>query len=100
VVGVGSSRRTLARLLPVADELNLYADVDLVLEARAQVAAAGRDTVLSVFLSWEWDKWPEDPRTELDAWAERGIDRACISLGGADMPERIATLAGWAASRN
>ena len=80
VEGIGGSRGTLARLLPLADELNLYADEDLVVEARAAVGSAGLATTLSVFLSWEWDKWPDDPEAELDAWAARGIDRAAAGL--------------------
>ena len=96
VVGVGGSRRTLRRVLPLADEVNLYAHEGLVEEARAAIEAGGLATKISVFLSWEWDKWPNDPRGVLDAWAARGVGRACISLGGPDMAARVATLAGWA----
>lgn len=96
VVGVGGSRRTLQRVVQVADEVNLYADAALVDDARTAVTASGGTTRISVFLSWEWDKWPDDPRRQLDAWAARGVDRACISLGGADMPARLEVLARWA----
>ena len=98
VVGVGGSRRTMARLLHVADEINIYADAELARDARAALAAQGpdaRSVALSVFLSWEWDKWPADPASELDEWAGRGIDRACVSIGGADMLDRIRILAAW-----
>jgi alkanesulfonate monooxygenase SsuD/methylene tetrahydromethanopterin reductase-like flavin-dependent oxidoreductase (luciferase family) len=92
VVGVGGSRRTLHRTIGVADELNLYADEALVNEAQDLVRESGRSIALSVFLSWEWDKWPDDPTGELARWAELGIERACLSLGGADMPARINAL--------
>jgi alkanesulfonate monooxygenase SsuD/methylene tetrahydromethanopterin reductase-like flavin-dependent oxidoreductase (luciferase family) len=94
VVGVGGSRRTLSRLLPLADELNLYADEALIHEARAAIEATGRTIGLSVFLSWEWDKWPTDPAGELRRWADLGVERACVSLGGPDMPARIGAIAG------
>ncbi len=99
VVGVGGSRRTLQRVLRIADEVNLYADAALVEEARAAITADGLETAISVFFSWEWDKWPDHPAAELDAWAARGVGRACISLGGPDMAARIAVLAAWAERR-
>ena len=92
VVGVGGSRRTLRRAIGVADELNLYADVGLVDEARDLVRESGRAVALSVFLSWEWDKWPADPGAELARWAALGVDRACVRLGSADMRARLETL--------
>ena len=92
VVGVGGSRRTLRRAIGVADELNVYADEGLVDEARDLVRESGRAVALSVFLSWEWDKWPADPGAELARWAALGVDRACVSLGSADMRARLETL--------
>jgi alkanesulfonate monooxygenase SsuD/methylene tetrahydromethanopterin reductase-like flavin-dependent oxidoreductase (luciferase family) len=92
VVGVGGSRRTLHRLLPLADELNVYADEALVREARAAADAAGRSAAVSLFLSWEWDKWPADPAGELARWADLGVDRACVSLGSDEMVRRIEML--------
>ncbi len=92
VVGVGGSRRTMRRTIGVADELNLYADEGLVDEARDLVRESGRGVALSVFLSWEWDKWPADPAAELARWAALGADRACVSLGSADMRARLETL--------
>ena len=95
VVGVGRSRRTLARAVAVADELNLYAEPALVDDAARLVAASGRRVALSVFLSWEWDKWPAEPEAELESWQARGVDRACVSLAGPDITERVARLAAW-----
>ena len=95
VVGIGSSRRTLARAVSVADELNLYAEPALVEEAAALVAAGGRRIALSVFLSWEWDQWPAEPEAALASWQARGVERACVSLAGPDMAERVARLVSW-----
>ncbi len=95
VLGVGGSRRTLGRAIAVADELNLYAEPDLVAEAARLVAGVDRPIGLSVLLSWEWDKWPAEPEAELASWQARGVERVCISLGGPDMPDRVARLADW-----
>jgi alkanesulfonate monooxygenase SsuD/methylene tetrahydromethanopterin reductase-like flavin-dependent oxidoreductase (luciferase family) len=93
VIGVGGSRRTLRRLAPLTDELNVYADEALVAEARSAAAESGRNAEVSVFLSWEWDKWPADPAGELGRWADLGVDRACVSLGGPDMTRRVESIA-------
>ena len=77
----------------MADELNLYADAALVNETRRAIRDSGRDVALSVFLSWEWDKWPTDPWSELDRWADLGVDRACVSVAGPDMGKRVEMLA-------
>ncbi len=93
VIGVGASRRSLARAVDVADEVNLYAEPNLLVEAQAAIASARRSVAASVFLPWEWDNWPVDPAGELRAWRDRGADRACVSVGGPDMPRRIEELA-------
>jgi alkanesulfonate monooxygenase SsuD/methylene tetrahydromethanopterin reductase-like flavin-dependent oxidoreductase (luciferase family) len=98
VVGVGGSRRVLGRVLDLADEVNLYAEPDLVDEAQRRVADGGRPVGVSVFLAWEWDRWPAEPAAELARWAERGVDRVCVSLAGPDMVERIRALAAAAAA--
>jgi alkanesulfonate monooxygenase SsuD/methylene tetrahydromethanopterin reductase-like flavin-dependent oxidoreductase (luciferase family) len=99
VVGVGASRRALERALPIADEVNVYDDRALIAEALARIADGGRPTSLSVFLSWEWDQWPQDPTAALDALASQGVDRACVSLGSGQMVRRIEVLAGWSEGR-
>jgi hypothetical protein len=48
---------------------------------------------VSVFTSWEWDKWPSGVAGELRRLDEQGVDRIFVSLGGADMPQRIDVLA-------
>ncbi len=82
----------MERLLPLADELNVYADEALVRVARTAAEATGRGVTVSVFLSWEWDMWPADPAGELARWSDLGVDRACVSLGSDDMLTRIAAL--------
>jgi alkanesulfonate monooxygenase SsuD/methylene tetrahydromethanopterin reductase-like flavin-dependent oxidoreductase (luciferase family) len=93
VVGVGPSRRTLARAIAVADEVNVYDDASLVTDALAAARDAPRPVDVSVFVSWEWDKWPADPATELRRLADTGVDRACVSMGGPDMKDRVDALA-------
>ena len=97
VAGIGRSRGMLARVLPHVDEVNVYDDAELIADTRSAIAASGRQVGLSVFLSWEWDQWPEDPGSRLDGLQAAGVERACVSIGGADMIDRVATLAAWAA---
>jgi alkanesulfonate monooxygenase SsuD/methylene tetrahydromethanopterin reductase-like flavin-dependent oxidoreductase (luciferase family) len=91
VVGVGGSPTMLLAALAYADEVNVYSS--LFEEARTAVAGAGRPIDVSLFLSWEWDQWPSDPVAELASWRDRGAERVFISLGGADMPDRLRQLA-------
>jgi hypothetical protein len=48
---------------------------------------------ISLFLAWDWDKWPADPVGELRRWQDRGIERVMVSLGAEDMPARMEQLA-------
>ena len=101
VVGVGGSRRTLEAASRFADELNVYAGPGLIEEACAVVRPDGSRPTVSVFLSWEWDKWPADPVSELRELEARGASRAFVSLGAelATMRDRISLLAGGTGSR-
>lgn len=96
VIGAGGSARTLESAVRVADEVNVYADEAVIDRARRAVQAQPRPVDLSVFVSWEWDKWPADVGRELDRLAARGVDRVFVSLGSGDMPARISELAAWA----
>jgi alkanesulfonate monooxygenase SsuD/methylene tetrahydromethanopterin reductase-like flavin-dependent oxidoreductase (luciferase family) len=93
VVGVGKSVALAEAELEVADELNVYADEVVLAKAQELVGRAGRDVPISLFLSWEWDKWPNDPAAELARWRELGVNRALISIGAADIPARLEQLA-------
>jgi alkanesulfonate monooxygenase SsuD/methylene tetrahydromethanopterin reductase-like flavin-dependent oxidoreductase (luciferase family) len=92
VVGVGSSTALAESAVEYADELNIYADETILARCRDLIATTGRETTISMFFSWEWDKWPSDPTAELVRWRDLGIDRAFVSLGGADMRARLEEL--------
>jgi alkanesulfonate monooxygenase SsuD/methylene tetrahydromethanopterin reductase-like flavin-dependent oxidoreductase (luciferase family) len=91
VIGVGSSQRTLAAASAVADEVNVYDERDIIEAATRNRRDGGPD--VSVFTSWAWDKWPPDVAGELRRLDGHGVDRVFVSLGGADMRERIDALA-------
>ncbi len=93
VVGVGNSYTLAEALIAQADELNVYADESMLGRTRELIASTGRDVEISMFFSWEWDKWPADPTAELSRWRDLGVGRVLVSLGGADMSERLRTLA-------
>jgi L-alanine-DL-glutamate epimerase-like enolase superfamily enzyme len=85
--------RAARLLVGVADELNVYADGLVVDAARAEIAASGSRASLSIFLGWQDEQWPADPRRELRRWADIGIDRMYVSVGGPDPVDRIRQLA-------
>jgi alkanesulfonate monooxygenase SsuD/methylene tetrahydromethanopterin reductase-like flavin-dependent oxidoreductase (luciferase family) len=92
VIGVGGSRRMIRSAAAYADELNLYADPALIDYAREEIARAGRQVDLSVFL--HWDAWPSDLRGELAKWDALGVARGFVNIGyGADLSARVAELA-------
>ena len=95
VVGVGKSRAMIESAVRYADELNVYADEAVFEHASALAAGSPRDVAISMFFSWEWDKWPGDVCAELDRWRGVGVERAFISLGSADMPDRLEQLASY-----
>ena len=82
----------------MADELNVYADEKVLEEVLRLVADSTRTVAVSMFFSWEWDKWPADPVADLEAWRRRGVERAFVSLGSDDMPRRLEQLAALNAS--
>jgi alkanesulfonate monooxygenase SsuD/methylene tetrahydromethanopterin reductase-like flavin-dependent oxidoreductase (luciferase family) len=91
IVGVGGSWRALAAASPLADEVNVY-DEPAIIETAVQNRRGGGPDV-SVFTSWEWDKWPSDVPGELRRLDGLGADRVFVSLGGPDMRKRIDALA-------
>lgn len=93
VVGVGNSVSTARATVEQADELNVYAETATLEAVREVIGRSGRQVDVSLFVAWEWDKWPADPVAELDAWQRRGVERAFVSLGSDDMPSRLAQLA-------
>ena len=92
-VGAGSSVRTLRHAIAYADEVNLYAELDLLQLARRLIEESGRSVDVSIVMGWEMDKWPADVAGELAAWAEQGVTRVLVNVGGSDMPDRVRQLA-------
>ncbi len=76
VVGVGNSRRLLHSAVEYADELNVYADEELIREARREVEASGRKVAVSTFV-WEWR---EDIEDKLKEWEQLGVERAFVTF--------------------
>jgi alkanesulfonate monooxygenase SsuD/methylene tetrahydromethanopterin reductase-like flavin-dependent oxidoreductase (luciferase family) len=93
VIGVGRSLTLAESAAAYADEVNVYADEVVLARTRDLITISGRDVAVSMFFSWEWDKWPADPAAELARWRDLGVERVLVSLGGADMPGRIEQLA-------
>lgn len=98
VVGVGASTSLAESAVTYADELNIYADEAVLARTRELIKDSGRTVAISMFFSWEWDKWPADPVAELMRWRELGVERAFVSLGAADMPSRLSQIAPLATS--
>lgn len=76
VVGAGKSRSLVSSAVAYADEINVYADADLVGFARQQIEASGRSVALSVFL---WD-WPDDVPSCLTTWEQQDVDRLFLTF--------------------
>ena len=89
VVGVGSSRRMVRSAVRYADELNVYADEDILRYAQEQITASGRTIDISVYRHYDWDKWPDDLAGDLWKWSQEGEARVFVNIGfGADLVQR------------
>jgi hypothetical protein len=53
-----------------ADELNVYADEELLRYAREQIALSGRNVEVSVYRHIDGGRWPSGLRGELRRWEE------------------------------
>ena len=76
VVGTGGSRRLIRSAVDYADELNVFADDKLIMDARSAIDAGGRDVALSVYI-WEW---PDDLDERLARWSEIGVARVFLTV--------------------
>jgi hypothetical protein len=76
VVGAGGSMRLISSAVEYADEINVYADEDLIRFARQEIEASGRAVSLSVFV---WD-WLEDIAEKLAAWEQLGVERTFVTF--------------------
>jgi alkanesulfonate monooxygenase SsuD/methylene tetrahydromethanopterin reductase-like flavin-dependent oxidoreductase (luciferase family) len=89
VVGVGRSRRLLRSAVEYADEVNVYADEELVREARSMIEAAGRNVAVSVYV---WD-WREDVEEKLREWEQLGVERTFVTFW--EPFEKLEQAASW-----
>lgn len=76
VVGAGISHSLIRSAVEYADEINVYANEDLMRFTRQEIEASGRTIPLSVFV---WD-WPDDLPTKLAAWEQLGVTRTFLTF--------------------
>ncbi len=76
MVGAGKSRRLISSAVEYADEINVYADDELIRFARQQIETAGRPVALSIYV-WDWPEWIEE---RLAAWERLGVERAFLTF--------------------
>ena len=76
VVGAGSSRRLICSAVEYADEINVYADDDVIRFARQEIESSNRVVSLSVYV---WD-WPENIFAKLALWEQFGIERVFLTF--------------------
>jgi len=76
VVGAGGSRRLIRSAVEYADEINVYADEDLIRFAHAEIEASYRPITLSVYV---WD-WPENIAEKLATWEKLGVERTFLTF--------------------
>jgi alkanesulfonate monooxygenase SsuD/methylene tetrahydromethanopterin reductase-like flavin-dependent oxidoreductase (luciferase family) len=76
MVGAGSSRRLIRSAATYADEINVYANDDLIHYASEQIKLAQRPVALSVYA---WD-WPEGVEQKLVQWDEMGVERVFLTF--------------------
>lgn len=92
MIGAGKSRRLISSAVDYADEINVYADDELIRFARQQIEAAERPVALSVYV---WD-WPERIEERLAAWEQLGVERVFLTFWHPfDQLERVSR---WMAS--
>jgi len=78
VVGAGASRRLIRSAAQYADEINVYAQRELVDFARGEIEATKRDLQLSVFIGW--DRPVTESMLDVDMWARRGVSRVFFAV--------------------
>ena len=76
VVGVGNSRRLICSAIEYADEINVYADDEVIRFARQEIIASQRAVALSVFV---WD-WPDTIAEKLALWEQLGVERTFLTF--------------------
>lgn len=76
IVGAGDSRSLIRSAVAYADEINVYADEELIRFTQQEIAASGRAVSLSIFV---WD-WLEDVAERLSGWEQLGIERVFLTF--------------------
>ncbi|MDQ6661371.1 MAG: LLM class flavin-dependent oxidoreductase [Chloroflexota bacterium] len=76
VVGAGSSRRLIRSAIEYADEINVYANEELIRFAQQEIEASHRTISLSVYV---WN-WPEDIAATLARWEQLGVERTFLTF--------------------
>ena len=76
IVGAGSSKRLISDAVEYADEINIYADEEVIRFALQTIKASERTISLSVFV---WD-WLEDIADKLSAWEQLGVERTFLTF--------------------
>lgn len=76
VVGAGNSRSLIQSAVHYADEINVYADDDVIRFARQAITDAQRAVTLSTFV---WD-WLENIEEKLTDWEKLGVERTFITF--------------------
>jgi hypothetical protein len=83
VVGAGASPRLVRAAATYADEINVYGDPAIIVQAREAITASGRPVALSACAD-EFDHFGTDaPGTlpdQLATWRDYGLDRLFITL--------------------
>jgi hypothetical protein len=74
--GAGRSRSLIRSAVAYADEINVYADDELIRFARQEIEASSRAVTLSAFV---WD-WLKDIAGKLVAWEKLGVERPFITF--------------------
>jgi len=81
IVGAGKSKKLIRSALEYADEINIYADQELVKYTKRVISNSNKPIGLSVYLHFDWDQWPQDISQEIAKWKQVGIDRLFINIG-------------------
>lgn len=89
VVGVGKSRRLLSSAIEYADEINVYADEEMMRESRRAAEASGRKIAISAYV---WD-WREDIEEKLKEWEQLGVERTFVTFW--DPFEKLEQAINW-----
>jgi len=76
VVGAGKSRQLIRSAIGYADEINVYAEDEIIQFAHQEIASSSRPITLSVYV---WD-WPENIGDKLVAWEKLGVERTFLTF--------------------